>query len=169
MKQTDGDLNRVKRHHKDVLWNSQTEQITQETGEKKVMENWQQTTTIFMLFTKWPSTCVERCLIISHNLILKKNPNIFYPENVGGDRQGIVVLIEHRSQSHASVSVHLTAVSGAACVSHDICLLSILSSPWEKKYNFLCLPLSQTNAIWDAVPESLEGLRQKLKLWPSEY
>lgn len=45
MKQTDGDLNRVKGHNKDVLWNSQTEQIVQEIGEKKVMKNWEQTIT----------------------------------------------------------------------------------------------------------------------------
>lgn len=45
MKQTDGDLNRVKGHNKDVLWNSQTEQIAQEIGEKKVMKNWEQTIT----------------------------------------------------------------------------------------------------------------------------
>lgn len=48
MKQTDGDLNRVKGHNKDVLWNSQTEQITQETVEKKVVENWEQTTIVFI-------------------------------------------------------------------------------------------------------------------------
>lgn len=73
MKQTDGDLNRVKGHNKDVLWNSQTEQIAQEIGEKKVMKNWEQTITSIDDFTKWTSMQVGRCLIIFHNLIFKKS------------------------------------------------------------------------------------------------
>ena len=34
MKQTDGDLNRVKGHHKDVLWNSQTANYTGDRGKE---------------------------------------------------------------------------------------------------------------------------------------